>query len=81
MRFVPAAGLALLLGCGRIAPDQWVASARDAHRAADAALAGGDPGAARRVLQASLETPAPAGVAGEDRRAIVQDTAFRLAAR
>jgi predicted negative regulator of RcsB-dependent stress response len=71
---------ALALCCGRAPEGQgWIASARDAQRSADDALARGDVDAARQALRGIVETAAPARVSADDRRGVVQDAAFRLA--
>lgn len=72
--------LAALFACSRgQAPARWIESVREADRLAEAALEAGDPAAARKVLLASLQAEAPAGIQPDDARAIRQDICFRLA--
>lgn len=77
-----AVALCLLPACGedsRDAAAAWVSAAASDSRAADEAMARGDRPAAEARLTALVERPAPAAVAVDDARVIVQDAYFRLA--
>jgi len=79
-RRFPVALAALTLCCGRPAEgERWIAVAREAHQAADDALARGDAAGAREALRRVVELRAPEAVAPDDRRAVLQDAFFRLA--
>jgi len=67
-----------LAGCGGPAA-RWIDEAAAAHAQADAFVRGGDPARAARVLDELAARPVPAGVAAQDRRAVLQDAYARLA--
>jgi hypothetical protein len=71
----------LAAGCAR-APrhdHRWVADAERRHALADQELQAGRVGAARASLLGIVDGRAPADVPADDRRAVLQDTYFRLA--
>jgi hypothetical protein len=75
------AGL-LALGCSQRhfdGDDPWVAEAARRHTLADQLLEAGNRRTARDALAGIVEGPAPTGLAVADRRAVLQDTYFRLA--
>jgi tetratricopeptide (TPR) repeat protein len=80
MLLAPAAST----GCSRGEPpgaaDRWTAGVFAAHARADASIDRGARGEARAALQAILDgAPPPAAALGErQRRALLQDTRFRL---
>jgi len=67
-----------LAGCGGPAA-RWIDEAAAAHAQADAFVRGGEPARAARVLDELVSRPVPAGVAAQDRRAVLQDAYARLA--
>ncbi len=70
-----------LAGCAARspAPGAWIATAAEASRAADEALASGQIDLARERLRRLVESPSSRLVAANDRRVILQDAYFRLA--
>jgi hypothetical protein len=69
---------AALASCGGAAA-RWIDDAAAAHARADALAGSGDREAAMRVLEQLVAQPAPWRIAGEDRRAVLQDAYARLA--
>ena len=79
---LPTLGMALVMGaCGR-APDpaaaRWIQAAARAHGDADGLTDRGELEAARSSLAALVLAPVPAGIAAEDRRAVIMDACYRL---
>jgi hypothetical protein len=68
-----------LAGCGGAVPARWIAQAAGAHAQADALAGEGRLPEAARLLEEFAASPAPAQVAEQDRRAVLQDTYARLA--
>jgi len=83
-RWLGALALAALaaIGCaqgGRHGDGRWVAEAERRHALADQQLQVGNPAAAREALRGIIAERAPADLPAGDRRAVLQDTYFRLA--
>lgn len=74
--------LMVLAGCAqrRSADGDWLADATRRHARADELLDRGDEAGARAQLAAVVDTLAPLGDADDDRRRVLQDTHYRLAA-
>ena len=68
-----------LAGCGGALPAHWIGQAAEAHAQADALVREGRLQEAARTLEELASRPAPAQVAAQDRRAVLQDTYARLA--
>src|SRR5207249_5747400 len=68
-----------LAGCGGAIPAHWIGQAAEAHAQADALVREGRLQEAARTLEELASRPAPAQVAAQDRRAVLQDTYARLA--
>ena len=68
-----------LAGCGGAVPTRWIGQAAEAHAQADALVREGRLQEAARTLEEFVAAPAPAQVAAQDRRAVIQDTYARLA--
>jgi hypothetical protein len=83
MRWLAVLPLAALfaLGCSRYPgrDSQWVAEAERRHALADQELQAGNAPGAREALLGIVDGRAPADVPADDRRAVLQDTYFRLA--
>ena len=84
LRWLAALPLAALLalGCARRYPggdSRWVAEAERRHALADQQLQAGNASAAREALRGIVDGRAPADIPADDRRAVLQDTYFRLA--
>jgi hypothetical protein len=72
----------LALGCSQNRPasgGRWVVEAERRHALADERLEAGDRPAAREALLGIVDAPAAVSAPAEDRRAVLQDTYFRLA--
>ena len=67
-----------LAGCDGAAA-RFIDTARDTHAKADALARSGDPRSAARLLEDLVARPAPAGIAPQDRRVLLQDAYARLA--
>jgi hypothetical protein len=67
-----------IAGCGSAAA-QFIDDAREANAQADALLRSRDSGRAAQVLQELVSRRVPAGLAAQDRRAVLQDVYARLA--
>ncbi len=76
--------LVAAVGCARQEPSapsaaEWIGQAREAHAAADRAVAREDWSAARDALRRAWQREVPAAVGADDRRVVRQDLAYRLA--
>jgi tetratricopeptide (TPR) repeat protein len=78
MRLALFAIAGTILGCGGAAA-RWVDDAAAIHAQVDASLREGQLARARSLLEQFVSRPAPASVAGGDRRAVLQDAWGRLA--
>ncbi len=78
MRIALLALAGTLLACGGDAA-RWIDDAASINQQADASLREGQLPRARAVLEQLVSRPAPASVAGGDRRAVLQDAYARMA--